>query len=382
MAVLKLLQASDVHEEDDVRMPRWRDVRSLANSSKVDIALLLGDFFDEQDSMIAAELQKELSAACQQHFPKSMLKDVDVYNRLNRHVQEVGGLERLKQAVEGPEVPDELRNEIKGLIGYFEANKNRIKPSLDAFSRDKWLKDKHKKMADVISQEAGERYKRLDDLVGGIKAPVLGVRGNWEVDCVYDMKKIQFVEKKPVTIKGLTFAGAPNWYERLAALPAGLYAKHEWDPASVDDMVNFIQNNGTQEDLEKYVRNVEAGNPLAIPEKIKKKLPTYARLENVKADVLLTHKGPGLMAVEGDKDLGSGFGLEHAMQKMKPKIVLGGHIHGKGFFTDEDGYQGLRSTDRRVYISHVDNSAKKILKIEVYKWADREKQPDQYKDAA
>ncbi len=382
MAVIKLLQASDVHEEDDVRMPRWKAVRSLANSSKVDIALLLGDFFHTQDVVIADELKKELSAEYQTHFPKSLLKDVQVHTDLVGSIKQVGGLENLKQAVEAPGVPEEMRKEIKGQIAYYEANKDRIKNSLDAIGKDKWLQGKHKSIADIISKEAGSRYKKLDELVGGIKAPVLGVRGNWEVDCVYDMKKIQFVEKKPVTVKGLTFAGAPNWYEALAHLPGELYSKHEWDPANPQGVVDFIQKNGTQEDLEKYVRNVEAGNPLAIPEKMLKKFPTYARLENVKADVLLTHKGPGLMAMEGDEDRGSGYGLEHAMRKMKPSMVLGAHIHGKGLFTDEDGYQGLKSTDRRVYISHVDNSAKKILKIEVYKWADREKQAEQARKAA
>jgi len=364
--IVKLLQASDIHEEDDVGLPMYHNLVELSNSENVDIALLLGDYFGEQDLRLAKQHQQKIAQEIQNLLPEEVHHDITLHSIIE---EQLGGLERAKSLLDSPEAPPEAKKQLVEYIEQYEARKDHIPASLAQVKKHEPTIQKYNEvMTADISNKAAQRYVRLDKVVAKFNAEVLGTRGNWELDPIYGMKNIHFVEKKPVTHKGLSFAAAPNWYEALANIPKELYQLAEHDPVSPQQMVEFIAQHGSEEDVNTYINNVKAGDKLGVPESVKALLPVYRRLKGVKADILLTHKGPGWMATQGDKDYGSGMGLEMIMEEMKPKIVLGGHIHGRGLSSDEEVWHGVRSSDHRVYITHVDNQTKIIEQIDVYHW--------------
>ncbi len=374
MALVKLLQASDIHEEDDKNLPRYHAIRALAEKEHVDALLLLGDFFAEQDLKKSQTLEQKIGKELQGRFSKEVLADVQAHQIVAQGVDQVGSVEQLQKLLKNPSLPEDKKKELSAALSHYDKNQQRIGKSIEKLNNDPWLQQQEEGKLTHIIQEAAQRYSRLDAIFKDTKMPVLAVRGNWDLDPVYGMKNVRFVEKeeKPIAIKGLTFVGAPNWYERLASLHPALYEQAEVDPVGPQEIAAFIEEHGTKEDLESYVRSVQAKKP-QFPSALKNKLPVYNRLQQ-KADILLTHKGPGLMAVEGKTNAGSGLGLEYALrEKVKPTIILGGHMH-RGFFTDKEGYQALRSGDKKVYVSYVDNTTKKITKIIVYSWADRTKE--------
>lgn len=390
MALVKLLQASDVHDET-VGAKRFKGIVNLANQVKVDGMLLIGDFFDKQDVALSQFLRQRNLPKIRERLEKYTPKEKENFGIAYGLYQQLGGLEGAKRRVNSPDLPDEERKNILELIKLYEANQVEIDKLWKEHAE--WSRDLEQKVTKKVLAESKKRYEGLDKILTKYAGPVLGIRGNWETDSAYEanvMKKLKLVEKEksPVKIKGLSFVGAPNWYEAVVGkggLPIGVYEKMEHDfvdPEEDDDpkstaeqVATFIKKHAPDE-FDRYVANVNAGgNPKDIPVAALEKHPVYARLKN-KADVLLTHKGPDKMALRQDGfNTRSGWCLEHAVENnVQPSIILGGHIHGKGLYDDSNGYQGLRSSDRRVYVTTIDDVSKKITQIDVYKWADREKQ--------
>lgn len=376
MALVKIVQTSDLHSE---RLKRWNEICKLVKREKADLLLTLGDFFDSSDAVFANELQNRFQRELRKRYQKEWT-DINVALGLLKY----GGPAQARGLKDNPEFPKEEQDQIGKLLGYYDANQARVHEAIKKYSADSWAKEQQEKIAKRVSKRMGEQYSGLERLLSAQlpKTPILGVAGNWETDVVYEKlgKKITFVEKsdKPVTVAGFTFAGAPNFNERLSVFPKQMYDGIEQDCFSPQEVLAFIDKHGTPEDREEYEAQLENENVLAIPDTVLEKMPTYKRLKDKTVDFLLCHKGTGKLAVSPtQEDFGSGYALERALDTLTRRYELCGHIHGKGFRVEEPDHFGLRSTDQRFYIIHADNVDKKIKKIEVYGWADREKKAAQ-----
>ncbi|MEM3154553.1 MAG: metallophosphoesterase [Candidatus Woesearchaeota archaeon] len=370
--MLRILQASDIHEEKRT-LDKYLYIRDIANQHCVDAIVLNGDFFFTQELEI---VERERANATQR-----FMRWVDYADRkllkLYMEVSGFGGIERLKETIKSPELDDESKNKFKELARKYEQNKARIDgfeaqyESLINFNNKLLCKDL-KKVQDEINREAQERFRRLDKIFSQCRAPVYMVRGNWETDNFYGYKweHAKILEKSDiVNIKGVRFAGAPNWYERLARMPDEMYQHAEIEPATgygkalMDFDIGLLQCK-TDEERQAYVQNVLLESQV------------FRRLDGKQFDVLVTHKGPHSLAAEGDNHYGSGIGLETIINVVKPKIILAGHVH-KSLILRENvspdySYQGIRTSDDTFYVLDIDTNTKEIVNngILPYKWVE------------
>jgi Icc-related predicted phosphoesterase len=377
---LRILQASDIHETDSKDLPKYRHIRDLANNESVDAVILNGDFFFNQEVNKVAMVQNKAS--------NRIMGWVDSKDRRwmisGQQVRDYGGIKRLKQESESSEVNAEYKIQLDKIINSYEKNKTKIDAVEAKYANlvkfnNKLFNKELVKVKREINAAAEKRFKRLDKVLQGIKAPVYFVRGNWETDNFvdYKWKKPKLLEKEGVVdIKGVKFAGAPNWYERLGRMPDDMYQKMEREPATgyrkaICDFEEGLLSCETDQEKQEYVEHVIAQSPV------------FKRLGGKQFDVLVTHKGPHSLAYEQakNKHFGSGVGLEEVIQTAQPKIILAGHIHGKGLVMRQSkdeaypmaqnySYQGVRSSDEVLYLMDIDTNSKEIMKngIQPYRW--------------
>lgn len=370
MGTVKILQATDFHFKNDEDLEtRMRELKKTAHESDVDIAYFGGDFFDEQDPRLYQELMQTAQQELYQTLETELGEDVAQAFGIAQTINQLGGLERISALLQSGKLNEEQTQQLTQLTKVYQENEEAIhqslelvKPYMEEFER------KHAYVTGQVKEAAKRNYERMDELLADFSCETWGVRGNHDIDPIYDvMKNLKFVEKEgSLVLKGIKFAGAGNWYEMV--LPEQFYKDATIDPVSPQQIAEIIQEHGSKEDLEAYVKSVqEDKNPFKFPEYVLDHLEEYQRLNDVEADVLLTHKGHGKMAGQGDRYFGSGMGLELAMQKMQPKVVLGGHVHGP-LYTEDHGYQGFRTGDKHVYILNMDTDTKQVVSYDVFEW--------------
>ncbi len=375
---LRILQASDIHETDSKDLPKYKHIRDLANNECVDAVILNGDFFFNQEVNKVAMAQNKAS--------NRIMGWVDSKDRkwmiAGQQVRDYGGIKRLKQESESSEVNAEHKMQLDKIINSYERNKSKIDATEAKYSNlvkfnNKLLNKELAKVKTEINAAAEKRFKRLDKVLQGIKAPVYFVRGNWETDNFvdYKWKKPKLLEKEGVVdIKGVKFAGAPNWYERLGRMPESFYEKMEKDipwGGYTGKFESLLEQEGTAQEKEMWENGF-------VPPRFAEMTDSFKRLYNKQFDVLVTHKGPHSLAFEKSKNThyDSGIGLEAIVKHVvRPKIILGGHIHGKGLVLREQieqdySYQGVRSSDEVLYVMDIDTNSKEIVKngIQPYRW--------------
>jgi len=388
---MKVLQGSDFHFKDEQDLEaRVKAMADLAAKEQVDAAFLLGDFFNDQAQEYAGfwQLRKE-----EEQRMKSLPKDAVNDYQMFVQIQQLGGPEKLMQLLQSGQLNKNDAQGVTQLLQQFQQRGPHLEDSLKTMKEFlQWRQDAYKQSSEAMLTYAKQQYETLNDALEAFDVPLLGVRGNHDFDGVYEtLSNITFVEKTGgVDLNGLVIQAAPNVYEQVG--PGEVYKTLERDlathPQDLQMIVQYIAQKDGEGEAKKYVEQVQSGNPYDVPEYIKEMIDTYKRLKGKQGDVLLTHKGPDQLAKQGDRDYGSGIGLHHIIKEMDPSIILGGHIHDDGAFDDSHGYQGLRSSDKVVYINHIDTDSKRIVAIDVYKWEDKEliyqgtQQVQEYSDAA
>lgn len=352
MAVIKVMQASDIHQKGD-GLQRYEALKKL--SDDVDLTVLLGDYFH-------ADCYADLAKLRDEYAHKVKPEDEKAY-QVFAEVHRLGGIDQVKDAVQRG------AGKLEGLVKMYEQVPDIETAVVKVDKARKDWEESKEKLAPEVRKLASAQYKGLDNILKDFGSKVIGVRGNWELDNVYEnMKNVTFLEKSGTfEYKGLTFAGAPNWYEVPTIMPQSCYKGAEHDPFSPDQIGALIDRYGSRDELEAFISSMQEGKQPVIPEKIKNNLEVYKRLKGVKADVLLTHKGPHRLSYQGENQLGSGIGLDLALQEMDPSIIMGGHVHDPmGYETDS--YQGVRTGDKLVYVNHIDTDTKRIVGMDVYQW--------------
>lgn len=209
-------------------------------------------------------------------------------------------------------------------------------------------------------------FLTADNMLKKSKHKYLGVLGNHDPNYVHQMQGIHWLDKDgPVEVKGLKIAGAQNMPETeiIQQFPKDLYAGRERDKY-ISDIEKFIKETGTKEDLDNF----------------RKSNPVYQRLvketKEKTADILVAHTGIEKLALEERKDgqkidwqYGAGLALwaKDKVLRKEPLIMMCGHVHPQPLYLNENGYQGLRASNERAYLVHVNTETKQIEQIDVYK---------------
>lgn len=384
--VIKILQATDVHETDVENLPRYHKLNELMGEA--DLAYYGGDFFEVEHHLWQEMVHGVLEDLVQRHSEETV-RDWMFYGQVTHG----GGVQELKSLLGSQELSEENRDQLEAVIGEYEQNRDRIEGNAKKIETDDEFRRQNEQLLGNYAGKIREIYGRLADVMAEAPAPILVVRGNHDLDMIDEALDDLVQDGKvyrpdladgAVSVPGidLTFAGAMNWYEALRVVPGELYQTAEFDlfmtnkPESqqmwAKQALAFIQQYGTEDDVLQYVESVKRGDPWGVPDRVKEKLPVAQRLKGTKADVLLTHKGMGMFATSGDVDQGSGIGLDYVVKEMQPAIHLCGHVHGEGLVSEENGVQGVRSSDQKVYMLHVDEETKEVVQVDVYTWDDRE----------
>ncbi len=382
MGYARILQASDIHESDSYNLPKYKHIRDLANRERVDAVVLAGDFFGAQELKPILQVHNEGVARLMDWIPR---KDRYVME-LGLEVKLSGGIDHIKADINSPETDTDSKKELETLAKRYDKNKTAIEAAQSKYARHvafnkKWMDDEIQEVRKELDKDVFYRCKRLDKVLEGINCPVYAVRGNWETDrfAKYNWKKMKFLEKGDVVnLKGIRIAGAPNWYEQLARMPDEDYKDMEEDIAwggntyaSSKAFDIFIEKHGSPQDKQIWNEHRLA------PEAFLRENAPFNRLVGQEIDLLVTHKGPHNLAVEGRKNYGSGVGLEAIVRLAQPKIITGGHIHGKGLagklkVDDEYSYQFVRTSDEVMTVLNIDTETKEIAQngVQVFRWPD------------
>lgn len=357
MVIAKLLQVSDSHDRGDLL--ELEAVVNLERETKPTATVFIGDITDGlryRDMFVNA--QKEVFTSVD--MPTEEKQAAIKYSMVHALVEEEGE-EKIRNEINT--APDlENRDQIRETFESYVKNKDAIQKILRKFHSDfgQKITDANKKILETILTEAAETDKKI----GEMKSKILAVRGNHDLDSCYSMKRIHWLEKDgPVDLQGLLVAGAPNTMHHVKGIPAQLYSTLEED-IPISDIEKFIKETGTKEDIENFKKN----NP------VYQRLTT--QLQGRTADMLVTHIGLGTLALEERKDgqkidwgYGAGLALwvKDKVLKKEPLIMLSGHVHSQPLYVKEHGYQGLRSSNERAYVIHVNTETKQIEQIDVYK---------------
>ena len=352
MTIATVLHFSDIHT--DANMQDLEAIVDLANSTKPDVAASSGNLVDGKIILeMFGKAENEIL-----NFNEDQIKVFSEYGQVYSTVKEIGE-EKIKTQLKNPKVSKEERNLFES---YFK-KKETIDKTIEEITEK--AERKREEITKAIMPDLVRYISKIDKGLGKIKCPLLGVRGNHDPDLVYKiMKNMTYLEKTPVKIKGLVFAGAPNTNEILRGLPQELY-KGLGEDEFIEDIEKFIQEVGTEEDLKQYKSNNK------VYSKLKK------QLKSTKADVLVTHKGLDSFAGSAGYGAGLALWLKEETATGDSLISLCGHMHGKPFYSNEHGYEGLRagaedpgkkeSGVARAYVLHIDTKTKKIVEIDVYK---------------
>ncbi len=351
--MVKILQASDIHIGNNPY--RFKAIAELANKQAVDGVFLLGDFVRGGKYLaMALKGKKRESEILSRELTPRELENLEI----NREIQEQG-LEGLTSTAVSEDIPLRARRRIKHLLDLYSERKDEIRASAPRYQQavNRRLQELAKAAQETIQQiaeKSEEDYGVIDDILAEINAPVFGVAGNHDPLTVYGMRNITFVERQeqPVELKGLRIVASVNSYEKISGTPQQLYP-HLGIDRTEKELAQFIRRYGTEEDLERwYESNRE-----------------WQRLRDLEdVDILLTHKGLDSLAESSEQSNHSfGSGVARFMRENQIPMAFCGHIHS-GLFTDEHGYQGLRSSDKRVYVVEINERTKEIDKIIVYKW--------------
>lgn len=341
--MLKLLQASDMEMRADTY--KYDEIRRVANEEAVDGVFLLGDFvYGGNYIRIAEEGDRRLNDILR--ISERDAENLAIYENIKKY-----GPDRLKEFLSASGIPEQVKNKVRAVLGAYSERK----PEIDAVLRKLEANNKiiiraRAKTLEDILKKSEQDFKKIDNVLAGINADIYGVAGNHDPANIYGvMQNIIFVERQeePIDFHGLKIAGAVNSYEQIVGLPEELFPHLGIDP-STSQAKQKIAEIGAEEF---YSRN-----------------PEYQRLKGKKIDVLLMHKGVGSLAVEGDVNADYGAGIARIVQEAKPKIILCGHLQKVGWKTEENGFQGIRSSEKKFYILHIDESAKRIRKIVPYEF--------------
>jgi len=341
MGTATFLQVSDIHTKENLQ--EIKSVAELANSiENLDAVLCAGDLFDGWYHAELVQQAQESQKKAQDNLSeeeKEFLQDkskqvmLQVHELVQKHGEDV-----FSQLNAEEEQKEFLKQE-------YEANKEIIEKVSGKLQQ---LNEAVKTLEEKITTH----INGADQIIGEINSAFYMVRGNHDVDSVYSMKNVHFLDKTgSIEIKGLKIAGAPNTDERIPQLADGFYKSLEID---IFDKDGFIKEKGED-----------------VYQKLLDDLPIAKRLKNAEIDILVTHKGLHEMAIGTDRNgephnYGYGRALEKIVKKKKPAVILGGHVHGRGYIVQKRGYQGIRSSDQRAYTLHVDTETKKVSKIDVY----------------
>lgn len=341
MGTATFLQVSDIHTKENLQ--EIKSVAELANSiENLDAVLCAGDLFDgwyhaelvqnaqEEQKKAQEKLSDEEQAFLQDESKQMMLQ---VHDLVQKHGEDV--FSQLNVEDEQKEV---LKQE-------YETNKETLAKVSSKFQ-------KVNEALQTLEEKITKHISGADKVIGEINSTFYMVRGNHDIDSVYSMKNVHFLDKtSSIDIKGIKIAGAPNTNERIPQLADGFYKALEID---IFDKDAFVKEKGEE-----------------VYQKLLEDLPIAKRLKNAEIDILVTHKGLHEMAIGTGRNgepvnYGYGRALEKIVKKKKPSVILGGHIHGRGYIVQKRGYQGIRSSDQRAYTLHVDTETKKVSKIDVY----------------
>jgi len=351
MAIAKLLQVSDLHDKGDCR--EIDGLAQLVNETKPDSILAAGDIFDGiVYHKLFLEANEKIDSIINLTDEEKVISKIQPMYEQLRNMSE----DEIKQKIQNLDKPEKEKKQIIENVQTYLENKEEINQIMD--NLDSKIKNNQEKIAEInqeVINTIAQNMKKSDEELSKIKPKIIATRGDHETDIAYLVKNIHWLEKDgPVSVKGLTIAGAPNTYEQIKGIPEELYNKLEEDEP-IKDIEEFIKQYGTKDDLEKFKENNQ----------------TYQRLENQlkdkKADILVTHKGIDSFA--GKWGYGAGLALwvkEKTIDGKKP-IILCGHEHSNPFYSNEHGYEGLRSNPERAYVLYVDTETKKIKEIDVYK---------------
>jgi len=109
---LRILQASDMHEENIKSLDKFKYLRDIANSENVDAVFMNGDFFKTQE---LGRVQR-----ANQKASMRMMRWIDSKDRslmgLYETVKMNGGMEGMLNAINSPELEEEKREEMKKLF--------------------------------------------------------------------------------------------------------------------------------------------------------------------------------------------------------------------------------------------------------------------------
>jgi Icc-related predicted phosphoesterase len=385
MGYVSLLVASDIHEdtyeptEDSESFPKYRHLRELAKGR--DAVVLHGDYWDENMEVLPVMRAKaKASARLGRWVDQNDERAVELYAAIKSH----GGLDKIKESILDPGTPDALRTDLEAVVKMSVGRERELERierkygSLIAFN-NRWTKADMADLKKELKDEMFYRLSALDNILGKIGCPVYGVRGNWETDYVVDhkWKNLKWLEKEGVVnVKGLRIAGAQNWYEAPAELALeGFYEKAEHDPAWGGNR-GLADNEFEKSVVPDDMQFIDEGR---IPPRFLENNEVWKRLNDKNFDVLFTHKGPHeLVAEEKDgelKNYGSGIGLEGVIRKVKPSIIVAGHIHGKGKvfrtrLSNDYVYQAVRTSNEEFFDMKIDTSTKQIVDMTKYRWPD------------
>lgn len=356
--MVRILTASDIHEteyedsEETRSFPKLRHICDIANYRGVDGIFLNGDYVGNQkvgspELIPVMRVNNESTERFKRWVDYENREVLEIYSE----VLQLGGINSVRRAINEGALPSKLVEALKTLLkdaerveSKFEDVEREYAPIIDF--NERWTKADIDDLKKKLKEKAFSNYREMDRALGSAKCPVYAVRGNWETDFFYEYpwKNLKILEKQGVVdVKGVKFAGAPNFHEYISHLGSSFYEKAEKDPVQPD--LENIQNN-----------------------------PVINRLFDKDFDVLMTHKGLHQLAEEGGNDLGSGFGLGLVVKQKRPSVIVGGHVHNSKTLyqpvTEDYGYQGIRTSDEEFFEMDISPETKKVVQMQKYKWSD------------
>lgn len=315
----KIIQCSDLHVWDD--MAKLKAIKDHSNVVGADAVFMLGDLIEGINLAKKAQNKADMRQFAQLDSLFSPIKDKQT----------------LEQMLEQSNVPQESREAYRKGYGNYMGLLNVV--------------------GSTVVEESRKVYKKADAIFSEFRADVYSLPGNHDPITFYEMKNTRHIDRTgPFSVKGIKFLGAVNSYERIMGLPAALFPHLSLDPVK-EQLLSMA---------EKYEQAGLGKKEQIIKEMILKN-PEYQRVMKSDFEYLLTHKGIDEMAMEGNKDYGSGAALSTALSQKRGGVkgVLGGHIHYHNVFNSNDLVK-IRSAPHIFYEMDIDEKDKEIKRIQIY----------------
>lgn len=353
MAILRIAQFTDIHDTVKDKFWKTKAIRKFLRSKHADVACLGGDFVEAdvyRKELNSGGIKQKISKAISEILSEEETTLLIASEEISPYLAD-NSIEDIKRYFRESE-QDEKSRMMHTLAEIYSQNQERIEKSKSKFERAKRMLSEISSTAERRAVEkAAIDIKSIDDILEDVDVPMLGVLGNHDPGLTYQiLKKVKWLDKeKPVTIRGVKFAGARNLTQYDKAIESAIYyAGIEFEKAVNPDKLDKILR---EREKEQVFANIS---------------PDYNRLSEEKFDVFLTHKGFDGYAANKQSQFPFSIPLRELLLKNKA-LLLCGHIEDYGLIGSRE-FQGLRTTRDLFYVVGYDSDKKRAVYVDIYKW--------------